>query len=94
MWYKIATGTRNLKKYIGHLFNARRTTNASIEHSINKINKSFYGFISKFEICHTTIKSKFFYQYCSSTYDSQLWNLTNQDVNDTCTQSTILTKLN
>ena len=72
--------------HLGHLLNTRNTRNALIEHSINQFNKSFYGFISKFDVCNTTTKSKLFHQYCSSMYGSQLWDLTNQNINAMCTQ--------
>ena len=62
--------------HLGHLLHTRNTKNAIIEHSIKEFNKSFYGFISKFEGCNTTTKSKLFHQYCSSMYGSQLWDLT------------------
>ena len=44
--------------HLGHLLNTRNTKNALIEHSIKEFNKSFYGFISKFEGCNSTIKNK------------------------------------
>ena len=53
---------------------------------IKEFNKSFYGFISKFEGCNTTTKSTLFHQYCSSMYGSQLWDLTSQSFVDMCTQ--------
>ena len=72
--------------HLGHLLSTKNTKNALIEQSIKDFNKSFYGFISKFEMCNTTIKSKLFHQYCSSMYGSQLWDLTSQTLNDMCTQ--------
>ena len=72
--------------HLGHLLHTRNTKNAIIEHSIKEFNKSFYGFISKFEGCNTTTKSKLFHQYCSSMYGSQLWDLTSQSFVDMCTQ--------
>ena len=72
--------------HLGHLLNTKNTRNAMIEHSIKEFNKSFYGFISKFDGCNTTVKSRLFHQYCSSMYGSQLWDLTNQNVEDICIQ--------
>ena len=72
--------------HLGHLLNSKNTRNALIEHSIKEFNKSFYGFISKFEGCNTTVKNKLYHQYCSSMYGSQIWDLTNQKVDDICTQ--------
>merc|ERR1711942_323625 len=68
--------------HLGHLLHTKNTRNALIEHSINEFNKSFYGFMSKFEGCNTTVKNKLYHQYCSTMYGSQLWDLTNQKVDD------------
>ena len=72
--------------HLGHLLNSKNTRNALIEHAIKEFNKSFYGFISKFEGCNTTVKNKLYHQYCSPMYGSQIWDLTNQKVEDMCTQ--------
>ena len=72
--------------HLGHLLNTKNTRNAMIEHSITEFNKSFYGFISKFDGCNTTVKSRLFHQYCASMYGSKLWDLTNQKVEDICIQ--------
>ena len=72
--------------HLGHLLETKNTKNALIEHSIKEFNKSFYGFISKFDGCNTTVKNKLFHQYCSSMYGSQLWDLTNPKVEDMCIQ--------
>jgi len=51
--------------HLGHLLNTKNTRYAMIEHSIIEFNKSFYGFISKFDGCNTTVKSRLFHQYCA-----------------------------
>ena len=72
--------------HLGHQLHTKNTTNALIEHSIKAFNQSFYGFISKFDGCNATIKNRLFHQYCSSMYGSQLWDLTNQNVENMYTQ--------
>ena len=68
--------------HIGNLLNTKNTRNAMIEHSIKEFNKSFYGFISKFDGCNTTVKSRLFHQYWASMYHSQLWDLSKQNLAD------------
>ena len=72
--------------HLGHLLDTKNTKNALIEESIKGFNKSFYGFMSKFDGCNTTVRNKLFHQYCSSMYGSQLWDLTNKNVENMCIQ--------
>ena len=72
--------------HLGHMLNTKYTKNTLIEESIKSFNKSFYGFMSKFDGCNTTVRNKLFHQYCSSMYGSQLWDLTNKNVENMCTQ--------
>ena len=72
--------------HLGHLLDTKNPKNALIEHSIKAFNKSYYGFLSKFDGCNVTVKNKLFHQYCSSMYGSQLWDLTNPNVEKMCIQ--------
>ena len=66
--------------HLGHILDTKNSKDALIDESIKAFNKSFYGFMSKFEGCNVTVKDKLFHQYCSSMYGSQLWDLTNENV--------------
>ena len=40
--------------------------------------------MSKFDSCNVTTRNKLFHQYCSSMYGSQLWDLTNNNIENIC----------
>ena len=42
--------------HLGHLLDTKNTRNALIEHSIKEFNKSYHGFMSKFDGCNVTVK--------------------------------------
>ena len=71
-------------EHLGHVLDTKNTKNALIEHSIKAFNRSFYGFMSKFDSCNVTTRNKLFHQYCSSMYGSQLWDLTNNNIENMC----------
>ena len=71
---------------LGHTLNTKYAKNALIDESIKTFNNSFYGFMSKFDRCNTTVRNKLFHQYCSSMYGSHLWDLTNKNVENMCIQ--------
>ena len=42
--------------HLGHLLDTKNPKNALIEHSIKEFNKSYHGFMSKFDGCNVTVK--------------------------------------
>ena len=56
--------------YLGHLLHTKNTTNEIIDQAIKEFQKSYYGFISKFESCYNSTKNKLFHQSCCSMYGS------------------------
>ncbi|CAL4102696.1 unnamed protein product [Meganyctiphanes norvegica] len=62
--------------HLGHMLHTDSTTDELTEHAVRVFNKSYYGFISKFDSCNTTAENKLFHQYCCYMYGSQLWNMT------------------
>ena len=72
--------------HLGHMLHTDNTTDELTDHAVREFNKSYYGFISKFESCNTTAKNKLFHQYCCSMYGSQLWNMTSLKVRMLYTQ--------
>ena len=66
--------------HLGHILDTKNSKDALIDESIKAFNTSFHGFMSKFDRCIVTVKDKLFHQYCSSMYGSQLWDLTNENV--------------
>ena len=65
--------------HLGHLLHTKNTKNELIGQAIKDFNRSYHGFMSKFDTCNTTTKNKLFHQYCSSMYGSQLWDMTSQN---------------
>ena len=65
--------------HLGHKLHTCNTHEVLIDHAIEKLNSSFHGFMSRFRSCSVTSKNKLFYQYCSSMYGSQLWQMSNAE---------------
>ena len=65
--------------HLGHKLHTRNTYNVLIDHAIEKLNNSFHGFMTKSHSCNITSKNKWFHQYCSLMYCSQLWLMSNAD---------------
>ena len=70
----------NSAMHLGHVLQTENTHDALVENAINGLNGSFHSFMARFGTCNVTSRNKLFHQYCSSIYGSQLWLITNKNV--------------
>ena len=72
--------------HLGHMLHTVNTSKELIEHSVKEFKKCYYGFISRFDSYYITTKNNLFQQYCGSMYGSQLWDMTNPQIEVMYTQ--------
>lgn len=70
----------NSAMHLGHLLRTENTQDALVENTLNNFNGSFHSFMARFGSCNITSRNRLFHQYCSSMYGSQLWLITNKNV--------------
>ena len=69
--------------HLGHIFNARLTDDNILARSTSFIGQA-NSFFCNFPMLDVETKNSLFKVYCSSHYGSELWNLTNNNLEDYC----------
>jgi hypothetical protein len=70
--------------HLGHIFNARLTDDDDILARRNCLIGQANSFFCNFPMLDVVTKNTLFNVYCSSHYGSELWNLTNNNLEDYC----------